>query len=176
MRYTVNLLKNWETNKIKHTHIDEIWSIDLADMIDYKIPNNNGLGYFFIVIDRFSKYTWYIPSKYKNSKTITDEFSNTSTKSKIEPVKLESDRGTEFYNSFFQNFLKGINIKLYSQLTDKCPSIAERVITTIKNLLKKLVFAKGNADWLGELSSVIKNILLRFTIQWKWLQFKQVKK
>ena len=26
--------KNYPTNKIVHNHIDEIWSIDLADMID----------------------------------------------------------------------------------------------------------------------------------------------
>ena len=29
--------KNYETNKIFYNHIDEIWSIDLVDMIDYKI-------------------------------------------------------------------------------------------------------------------------------------------
>ena len=29
--------KNFPSNKIIYNHIDEIWSIDLADMIDYKI-------------------------------------------------------------------------------------------------------------------------------------------
>ena len=28
--------KSYPTNKIVYNHIDEIWSIDLADMIDYK--------------------------------------------------------------------------------------------------------------------------------------------
>ena len=32
--------KNYSTNKIIYNHTDEIWSIDLADMIDYKISNN----------------------------------------------------------------------------------------------------------------------------------------
>ena len=32
--------KIFETNKIIYNHIDEIWSIDLADMVDYKISNN----------------------------------------------------------------------------------------------------------------------------------------
>ena len=31
---------NYETNKIVYNYIDEIWSIDLADMIDYKTSNN----------------------------------------------------------------------------------------------------------------------------------------
>ena len=44
----------------------------------------------------------------------------------------------------------------YSRFTDKGPSIAEGVIRTVRNLLKKPVFKKGNADWLREHSSVVK--------------------
>ena len=32
-------LRNYPTNKIVYNHTDEICSIDLADMIDYKISN-----------------------------------------------------------------------------------------------------------------------------------------
>ena len=53
--------------------------------------------------------------------------------------------------------MKSKNIQHFSRYTDKGPSIAERVIRTIRNLLKKPVFLKGNADWLSELPSVIKN-------------------
>ena len=38
--YSTPLRKSYPTNKIFYNHIDEIWSIDLADMIDYKISNN----------------------------------------------------------------------------------------------------------------------------------------
>ena len=148
--------KNYPTNKIVYNHIDEIWSIDLADMIDYKISNNKGYRYIFVIIDNYSKYLWAIPLKIKYSKTITDEFSNILTTSKRKPLKIESDRGTEFYNSIFQNILKLKKIHHYSRFTDKGPSIAERVIRTVRNLLKKPVFDKGRADWLSELPSVIK--------------------
>ena len=148
--------KNYPTNKIICNHIDEIWSIDLADMIDYKTSNNKGFRYIFIVIDNFSKYLWGMPLKNKYSQTITNEFSNILTTSKRKPLKLESDRGSEFYNSIFQNLLKTKNIQHYSRFTDKGPSIAERVIRTVRNLLKKPVFEKGRADWLSELPSVIK--------------------
>ena len=99
---------------------------------------------------------WAIPLKNKYSQTITQEFSNISTTSKRSPVKLESDRGAEFYNSIFQSFIRSKNIQHYSRFTDKGPSIAERLIRTKRNLIKKPVFEKGNADWLSELSSVIK--------------------
>ena len=148
--------KNYETNKIIYNHIDEIWSIDLADMIDYKISNNKGFRYIFLIIDNYSEYLWAIPLKKKYSQTITNEFSNILTTSKRKPLKIESDTGTEFYNSIFQNLLKTKNIHHYSRFTDKGPSIAERVIKTIRNLLKKPVFLAGNADWLTELPSIVK--------------------
>ena len=48
------------------------------------------------------------------------------------------------------------NIHHYSGYTDKGPSIVERVTRTIRNLLKKPVFLAGNADWISELPSLIK--------------------
>ena len=47
-------------------------------------------------------------------------------------------------------------IQQYSRFTDKGPSIAERIIRTVRNLLKKHVFLAGNAGWLSELPSVVK--------------------
>ena len=91
----------------------------------------------FIIFDNFSNYLWAIPLKNKYSQTITNEFSKIITKSKRKPLKLESDRGAEFYNGIFQNFLKSKNIHHYSRFTDKRPSIAERVIRTVRSLLKK---------------------------------------
>ena len=61
--YSKHPKRNFPTNKITYNHIDEIWSIDLADMIDYKTSNNKGYRYIFIVIDNFSKYLWAVPLK-----------------------------------------------------------------------------------------------------------------
>ena len=148
--------KIYPTNKITYNHIDEIWSIDLADMIDYKISNNRGFRYIFFIIDNFSKNLWAISLKNEYTQTITNEFSNILTTPKRKPLKIESDRGIEFYNTFFQNLLKSRNIHRYSRFTDKGPSMAERGIKTIPNLLKKPMFLAGNADWLIELPSVMK--------------------
>ena len=154
--YSTPPKKKYPTNNLVYNHIDEIWSIDFADMIDNKTSNKKGFRYIFVIKDNFSKYLRTILLKNKDSQTIANEFSNILTTSKRKPLKIESDRGTEFYNSILQNFLKSKNIHHFSRFTDKGPSIAERVIRTIRNLLKKPVFEKGNADWLSELSSVIK--------------------
>ena len=57
--------ENYETNKIIYNHIDEIWSIDLADFSDYKTSNNKGFWYIFIIIDKYSKYLWALTLKNK---------------------------------------------------------------------------------------------------------------
>ena len=63
--YSKGPKRNYPTNKKIYNHIDETWSIDLADMIDYKISNNKGFRYIFIIIDNFSKYLRAIPIKKK---------------------------------------------------------------------------------------------------------------
>ena len=90
-----------------------------------------------------------------NSQTITQKSSNILTKSK-RSIKIESDRGSEWYSSVFQNFLKSKIIQHYSRFTDEGRSIEERVIRTRSNLLKKPVFLRGKADWISELPSVVK--------------------
>ena len=52
--------------------------------------------------------------------------------------------------------MKAKSIHHFSRYTDKGPSIAERVIRTLRNLLKKPVFEKGIADWISELPSIVK--------------------
>ena len=113
-KYSSPPQKFFPTNKIIYNHIDEIWSIDSADMIDNKISNSKRFRYIFVLIDKFSKFLWAVPLKNKNSQTLTDEFSNILSPSKRSPLKLESDRGKEWYNSIFQSFLKGKNIQHYS--------------------------------------------------------------
>ena len=105
--------------------------------------------------------------KIKNSETITQQFSNILTSSKRRPNKLESDRGKERYNSIFQNFLRVRDKHHYSRFTDKGPSVAERVIRTIRSLLKKPVFEERHAEWLNEILSVIEqyNITIHSSVK-----------
>ena len=112
--------KIYETNKIVYYTIDEIWSIDLADMTDYKNSNNKRIRYIFVMIDKFSKNLWCIPLKIKSSQMITNTFSNILSRSKGKPNELQSDRVAEICNSFFQLFLKRkiYNISHNSQIRD----------------------------------------------------------
>ena len=148
--------KNYDTNKTDVYYIDDIWSLDILDLKDYGSENNRGYRYVLVIIDNFSKSGWTIPLKNKNAQTIKDCFEKILINSKRKPNLIESDRGREFYNNIFQDFLNKNNNKLYSRNTSLGGVFAERFNRTIRDLLKKIVFERGDANWIGVLPTITK--------------------
>ena len=146
--------KYYATNKTDVYFIDDIWSLDKLDLKDYGPENNRGYRYVLVIIDIFSKFGWTIPLKNKNAQTIKDSFENTLIKSKRSPNLIETDRGKEFYNNIFQDFLNKSNIKLYSRSSSYGAVFAERFNRTIRDLLKKIVFEQGDAKWIDVLPTI----------------------
>ena len=148
--------KYYPTNKTDVYYIDDIWSLDILDLKDYGPKNNRGYRYVLVIIDNFSKFGWTIPLKNKNAQTIKDSFENILISSKRKPNLVESDRGKEFYNNIFQDFLNKNNIKLYSRNSSYGAVFAERFNRTIRDLLKKIVFEQGDAKWIDVLQTITK--------------------
>ena len=146
--------KNYATNKTDVYHIDDIWSLDILDLKDYGPENNEGYRYVLVTIDTFSKYGWTIPLKNKNSQTIKDSLENILINSKRKPNLIESDRGKEFYNNVFQEFLSKNDIKIYSRNSSYGAVFAERFNRTIRDLPKKIVFEQGDANWIDVLPTI----------------------
>ena len=148
--------KYYATNKTDVYHIDDIWSLDILDLKDYGPENNRGYRYVLVTIDNFSKFGFTSPLKNKNAQTIKDSFENILINSKRKPNLIETDRGKEFYNNRFQDFLNKINIKLYSRKSSYGAVFAERFNRTIRDLLKKIVFEKGDGNWIDVLPTITK--------------------
>ena len=148
--------KKYATNKADVYHIDDTWSLDILDLKDYGSENNRGYRYVLVVIDNFSKFGWTTSLKNKNAQTIKDSFENILISSKRKPGLIETDRGKEFYNNIFQDFLNKKNIKLYSRNSSYGAVFAERFNRTIRDLLKKPVFEKGDGNWIDILQSITK--------------------
>ena len=148
--------KNYITNKTDVYHIDDIWSLDILDFKDYGPENNRGYRYVLVTIDNFSKYGWTVPLKNKNAQTIKDSFENILINSKRKPNLVESDRGKDFYNNKFQDFLNKNNIKLYSRNSSYGAVFAERFNRTIRDLLKRSVFENGDGNWIDVLATITK--------------------
>ena len=148
--------KNYPTNKTNVYHIDDIWSLDTLDLKDYGPENNRGYRYVLVVIYNFSKYGWTIPIKNKNSQTIKNSFENILINSKRSPNLIETDRGKEFYDNIFQDFLNKNDIKLFSRNSSYGAVFAERFNRTIRDLPKKPAFEKGDGNWIDILPTIKK--------------------
>ena len=148
--------KKYITNKTDVYHIDDIWSLDILDLKDYGPENNREYRYVLVTIDNFSKFGWTIPLRNKNVQTIKDFFENIIISSKRKPNLIESDRGQEFYNNIFQDFLNKNSIKLYSRNSSYGAVFAERFNRTIRDLLKRPVLEKGDGNWIDILPTITK--------------------
>ena len=104
--YSKGPKNDYATNKTDVYHIDNIWSLGILDLKDYGPENNKGYRYVLVTINNFSKLGWTIPLKNKNAQTIKNFFENILISSKRKPSLIETDRGKEFYNNIFQDFLK----------------------------------------------------------------------
>ena len=144
--------KNYPTNKAGVYHIDDIWSLDILDIKDYCPENKRGHRYVLVIIDNFSKYGFTIPLKNRNAQIIKDSFENILMSSRRKPNLIESDRGKEFYDIF----LNKNNIKIFSRNTSLGGVFAERFNRTIRDLLKRLAFEKGDANWIDVLPTITK--------------------
>ena len=153
--------KYYPTNKTDFHHIDDTWSLDILDLKDYNPKNIRGYRYVFVIIDNFSKFGWTVPIQNKNAQTIKDSFENILINSKRKPKLIESDRGKEFYNYIFQDFLNKNNIKLYSRNTSLGAVFAERFKKRIRDFLKKPVFEKGDGNWVDILPKITKQNNIR---------------
>ena len=146
--------KDHATNKTDVYHIDDIWSLDSLDLKDYGPENNRGHRYVLVIIDNLSKFGWTVPLK--NAQTVKDSFKNILLSSKRKPNLIETDRKREFYNNMFQVALNKNNIKIYSRNSSYCAVFAERFNRTIRDLLKRLVFEKGDGKWIDVLPTITK--------------------
>ena len=154
--YSKGTKKFYATNKTDVYYIDDIWSVDILDLKDYGPENNRSYRYVLVIIDIFSKYGWTVSLKSRNAITIKDSFENVLISSKRKPYLIETDGGKEFYNNIFQEFLNKNNVKLYSRNVSLGAFFAERFNKTIRDLLKRPVFQKGDSNWIDDLQTITK--------------------
>lgn len=82
--------------------IDDLWQADLIKLRLYSRQN----VYMLNVIDCFSKYAWAVPLKTKSALEITKAFREIFKNSKRVPRNLQTDHGTEFYNTKFSKLIR----------------------------------------------------------------------
>ena len=67
------IIKKTKKRKVYSSFKDNIWGVDLADMLSLS-KYNKGIKYLLCTIDFFSKYAWVIPLKDKKGTSIVNAF------------------------------------------------------------------------------------------------------
>ena len=124
------IIRNFKRRKVVPVSVDNIWGADLADM-QLISRQNKGYRFLLCVIDLYSKYAWVVPIKDKKGDTLVAAFQKI-LKSGRKPNKIWVDRGSEFYNSKMDKFLKDNDIGRYSTFNEGKSVVAERFIRTLK--------------------------------------------
>ena len=146
--------KHFPRRQVKSNGIDLIFSADLVDMSHFA-RHNRGYKYLLTVIDVFSRYAWVMPLKTKTGKEITQAFSSVLKKSKRKPEKLWTDRGGEFYNKIFKNFLKQQGIDIYSTYNEGKAVVIERFNRSLKGDMFKHFSANSTRNYVKILPALV---------------------
>lgn len=140
----------------RHTIIKgfgDLFQVDLAEMQNYA-KQNKGYRYILVVIDCYSKYVWTKPLKNKTGLEVSKAMKSVLTREGYSPRNLQSDHGTEMYNSHFKKLMREHSINHYSTYSTKKAAIVERVIRTLKSIIYKEFSLSGKHDWLSILDKV----------------------
>lgn len=132
--------------------LDDLWQSDLGILDKYAKYNRN-YKYILVVIDCFSKYLWVEPLKSKTGTEVAKAFAKILTDRR--PKNLQTDQGTEYFNSSFERLMKQHNINHYNTFSSKKAAMAERVIRTIKEKLYKHFSLNGEYKWLDVIPKIV---------------------
>ena len=148
------VIKKFQRIQIQTHYKDECWSIDLIDRSSLSKYNKN-YKFIFTILDKHTKYAWAIPLKDKSGKSTTTAFKSLIEKAKRKPDKIWSDRGKEFYNKTFLDFLKQIEIQIYSTNSDLKATFVECFNRTLLDIIKEPMYIEGKACWLNHLDAAL---------------------
>ena len=98
---------------------------------------NREIRYLLCAIDLLSKYAFIVSLKDKKGTTIVNAFQGSLDNSKRKPNKIWVDQGSQFYNTFFKEWLKDNTTEMYSTHNEAKSIAAERFIRTLKNKIYK---------------------------------------
>ena len=148
------IIRKFNKRKVYSSFKDNIWGADLADM-QLLSKFNKGIKYLLCVIDLFSKYAFVVPLKDKKGISIVNAFQSILNKSKRKPNKIWVDKGSEFYNASFKNWLQDNDIIMYSTNNEGKSVVAERFVRTLKSKIYKYMTSISKNVYFYKLNAIV---------------------
>jgi len=155
----VPVTKHYKRRRVYVHGINEQWGMDLADIQKYS-GSNNRKKYLLCVMDIFSKRAWVEAIPNKTGPVVLKALQKIFTRAGAMPLKIQSDKGSEFLNRQVATFLKANKIKLFSVYSGlKCCTI-ERFIRTFMGKVARYMThnkTKRFVDKLQDLENLYNN-------------------
>ena len=131
------------------------FQIDLADLSNIS-EHNNDFKHLLVCIDVFTRFLWVVPLKSKHGKIVAEALETIVKKNT--PVRIQSDHGTEFWNTNVYKIFTKYKIKHFSTTDfDVKSGLVERVIRTLKDRLWKYFSAQNTYKYLDILENLVKS-------------------
>ena len=128
------------------------WQADLID-VSRLSPHNQGNKFLLTCIDVFSKKAWVVPLKNKSGTSLVAAFKSIQHPL---PKTLQTDKGTEFLNYTFQQWLKDHKVHFFTtENEDIKASIVERFNRTLKTKLWRYFTHHDTLTYTDILESVV---------------------
>ena len=148
------IIKKFKKRKVYSASKDNICGVDLAGM-QLLSKHNKGIRFLLCVIDIFSKYAWVVPLKDKKGISIVKAFQSILKQSNRKPNKIWVDKGSEFYNAYFKNWLRNNDIVMYSTHNERKSVVAERFIRTLKSKIYKYLTSISKNVYIDKLDDIV---------------------
>ena len=128
------------------------WQADLID-VSRLSQHNQGIKFLLTRIDVFSKKAWVVPLKNKSGISLVAAFKSIQHPL---PKTLQTDKGTEFLNYTFQQWLKDHKVHFFTtENEDIKASIVERFNRTLKTKLWRYFTHHDTLTYTDILESVV---------------------
>ena len=135
--------------------IDQQWAADLVDM--QKLSRyNKGNKYLMTVIDVFSKYAWVEIIRDKSGPQMTLAWQRLLKRAlPRHPRRLQTDKGTEFYNASVRALFKKQDIHHFSTSGDAKASVVERFNRTLKGRMYRYFTAANTFKYVDVVQALV---------------------
>lgn len=151
-----NVKYNIKRNHYNISNIGDLYEMDLIDVVKDK-KQNDGYSFILTCIDVFSKFAWVRPVKNKTGLEITRAFNDILKNNDRIPIAVQTDRGREFKNHVFRNFLKqkGIKQQFPKILSAQKAAVVERFNRTLKEKMFKYYTLKNTKRFVDIIQPLV---------------------
>ena len=147
--------RNFKRQRVIVLNIDYQWDADTASMTVYA-KDNDGFGYFLLVVDIFSRYVWTVHLRSTKGVEMVEALKSVFRQGRI-PDKLRTDRGVEFKNRVVNKLTKEEGIEHFFTQNESKANYAERAIKNIKSRISRYRSHHQSNRWVDVLSIITKS-------------------